>query len=215
MQPIEEMKQRSGAHSYASVLGKSTIDKNSVEYKTIEKAVEILINNGYGIIHGGYAGGAMSAASDTANRLMQEKGLPKEINIGVPQKEHDGLWDRVVDASFTDAAEDIFMRLKIVTSGDIAVICPLGGDGTELEETIVYHENIVRDGIKKFAKSEGKDPIPLIFLQTPNGTNWRKIIETKMQHLATEVRDPAIHTWLHFVDSLEQFEQLIIKLKPQ
>jgi hypothetical protein len=214
MPTISELKEKSGAVAFASVLGKSTIDKNSLEYQTIEKAVEILLNNGYGIIHGGYAGGAMAAASDTANRVIQEKNLPKELNIGVPQKEHDGLWERVTDASFTEAAEDIYTRLKVVTSGDIAVVCPKGGDGTELEETIVFHENVVREGIKKYApERNSSEPTPLIFLQTPTGTNWRKILEAKFTHLDTSIKEFSGYKWLYFIDTLEEFEKLIIELK--
>ncbi len=211
---IQRLKEKSGASVFASVLGKSTINNNSLEYQIIEKAVEILINNGYGVIHGGYSGGAMSATSDTANRVINEKKLPKELNIGVPQKEHDGLWDRVNDASFTDVAEDIYSRLRIVTSGDIVVVCPKGGDGTELEETIVFHENVVREGIKKYDPERSSlDPIPLIFLQTPTGTNWRKIIEAKFKYLDTSVKEFSDYKWLYFIDTLEDFEKLIIGLK--
>ncbi len=211
---IQELKKKSGRSVFASVLGKSTIDENSIEYKMIEKVAEILIENDYGIIHGGYAGGAMAAVSDTANRIIKEKNLTKELNIGVPQKEHDGLWDRVEDASFTEAAEDIYTRLKIVTSGDIAVVCPKGGDGTELEETIIFHENVVREGVKKYAPERSSpNPIPLIFIQTPTGTNWKKILEAKFEYLDTSVKEFSGYKWLYFVDTLEDFEKLIIKLK--
>lgn len=212
MKTIEEIKAKSGAKMFASVMGKSTIDKDSEEYKMIEQAVEVLINHGYGIIHGGYAGGAMSAASDTANRLIKERGLPKELNIGVPQVEHDGLWERVENASFTEVAEDIFTRLKIVASGDIVVIAPLGGDGTELEETIIFHENVVREGIKKYTKDQSREfkkPTPLIFLLTKNGTDWKTIINTKITLLDTSATNSDDHSWIYFVDSLDKFEQLV------
>lgn len=206
MASISDLKDKANVSRFASILGKSSIAKESLEYQTIEQAVEVLIDHGYGIIHGGYAGGAMSAASDTANRLIQERGLPKEVNIGVPQKEHDGLWERVADSSFTEVAEDIFTRLKIVTSGDIAVICPLGGDGTELEETIVFHENVVRTAL-------GRNPKPLIFLQTPSGTDWRKLIQTKLALLATSAQEVTDYDWLYFVDSIEAFEALVSTLE--
>lgn len=206
MSSILELKERANVSAFASIFGKSSIQKETPEYSMIEKAVELLISNGYGIIHGGYAGGAMSAASDTANRLIKERSLTKETNIGVPQKEHDGLWERVSDASFTDVADDIFSRLKVVVSGDIAVVSPLGGDGTELEETIVFHENVIRSGV-------GKSPTPLIFLQTPEGTDWRKLIETKLSVLDTSAQTTSEYSWLHFIDSIEDFEKLIIDLK--
>ncbi len=207
---IEKIKKESKAKYFASVLGKSTIDAETEEYKMIEELTKILLENGYGIIHGGYGGGAMSATSDTANQYIAEHNLSPFLNIGVPQKQHDGLWGRVSEASFTDISEDIFDRLKIVTSGDIAVICPLGGDGTELEETIVFHENIVRDGMNKFGGYE-KKMTPLIFFQTKNGTDWKHLIEEKMKTLCTSVKNPKEYEWLHFVSSLEEFEKVIKK----
>lgn len=211
MKKITELKKLSGATKFASVLGKSTIDQSREEYKMIEQCTEILLENRYGIIHGGYAGGAMQATSDAANRYIEENNLPKELNIGVPQKQHDGLWERVGDASFTKVADDIYQRLQIVTSGDIAVICPLGGDGTELEETIVFHENVVKAGMNKYGGANEK-MTPLIFLQTKNGTDWKKLIQTKLSFLDTSVKNIEEYDWLYFVNSVEEFKQLIKKL---
>lgn len=211
MKTITELKEASGASKFASILGKSTIPSNSEEHKAIENFTVILLQNGYGIIHGGYAGGAMSAASDTANKYIKENNLPVSLNIGVPQIQHDGLWERVTDCSFTEASPDIFQRLQIVTSGDIAVICPLGGDGTELEETIVFHENIVREGMNQYGGHSLK-MTPLIFFQTKNGTNWKHLIEEKLKTLCTAVKDIKEYKWLHFVYSTEEFEKLLQEL---
>lgn len=212
MKSINELKQQSGAVHFASVLGKSTINPASEEYKVIGQFTEVLLRNGYGIIHGGYAGGAMSATSDSANGYIAKHNLSPFLNIGVPQVEHDGLWERVTEASFTDVAEDIFTRLKIVTSGDISIICPLGGDGTELEETIVFHENVVRAGMNKYG-GHNKKMTPLIFFQTKNGTDWKKLIETKLSILDTSVKDINEYPWLYFVNSIEEFEKVIVNLK--
>jgi predicted Rossmann-fold nucleotide-binding protein len=211
MQTINELKNKSGRSRLASILGKSTIDPMGNEYQSIEKITEILFKHSYGVIHGGYAGGAMQAVSDTAQRIIEQEGLSPMCNIAVPQVQHDGLWDRVKQAEFTEASPDIFDRLKIVTSGDIAVICPLGGDGTELEETIVFHENIVKIGMNKYGGHNFK-MTPLIFFQTPNGTNWKKIIETKMSTLDVSVRNTHEYDWLYFVNSIEEFELLIHKI---
>jgi predicted Rossmann-fold nucleotide-binding protein len=209
---INELKQKSGATHFASVLGKSTIDQNSPEYKAIQYFTTILLKNGYGIIHGGYAGGAMQATSDTVNEYIKENNMPPYLNIGVPQSQHDGLWDRVIGAQFTDIADDIFQRIKVVTSGDIAVICPLGGDGTELEETIVFHENVVRMGMNKYGGYNLK-MTPLIFFQTKDGTDWKTLIQKKIDILDVSVENISEYDWLYFIDSLEEFEKLIIKLK--
>lgn len=209
---IEEMKKQSGADCFASVLGKSTIDPQSEEYKSIEELTRVLLENGYGIIHGGYAGGAMAATSDTAEAYIAKHNLSPFLNIGVPQAQHDGLWERVSKASFTDAAGDIYQRLKVVTSGDIAIVCPLGGDGTELEETIIFHENVVRDGMNKYGGYNLK-MTPLIFFQTKNGTDWKHLIEQKMKTICTSVKEPSEYDWLYFVYSIEEFDDLIKKLK--
>lgn len=208
MKTITEFKQLSGVIRFASVLGKSTIDSQSEEYKTIEHFTEVLLKNGYGIIHGGYAGGAMQATSDAANGYITEHSLSPYLNIGVPQKQHDGLWDRVVGATFTEVSEDIYHRLKLVTSGDIAVICPLGGDGTELEETIVFHENVVRAGMNKYGGAHEK-MTPLIFFQTKNGTDWKKLIQIKLVTLDTSVKSIDEYDWLYFVNTIEEFEKVL------
>lgn len=212
MKTINEMKELSGALKFASVLGKSTINSDREEYKFIEQATEVLLRYGYGIIHGGYAGGAMSATSDTAHRYITKHNLSPYLNIGIPQKQHDGLWDRVENASFTEVTSDIYDRLRIVTSGDVAVICPLGGDGTELEETIVFHENVVKAGMNKYGGANEK-MTPLIFLQTKEGTDWKTLIQTKLSILDTSVKDIKEYDWLYFVDSIEEFEKVLENIK--
>lgn len=211
MDNINDLKQRSGANKFASILGKSTINPQSEEYKAIEQFTKILLDNGYGVIHGGYSGGAMSAVSDTAAKYIAKNKLSRHLNIGVPQVQHDSLWERVTDAQFTKSAQDIFVRLKLVTSGNIAIVCPLGGVGTELEETIIFHENIVHEEMNKHGHRE--KIIPLIFFQTKNGTNWKELIKKKINILATSAKSIPDYEWLYFVDSLEEFDLLISKLQ--
>jgi predicted Rossmann-fold nucleotide-binding protein len=213
MANIQDIQKKSGVQNCASVLGKPTISKEHPVYTFIEDATNILLQNGYGIVHGGYAGGAMSAASDMACQYIEAHHLSKELNIGVPQLQHDGLWDRVDGAVFTDPAEDIYARLKSISTCTIAVVCPLGGDGTELEETIIFHENVIREGLLVSAPDKAEPLIPLIFLQTHEGTNWRKILETKISLLDTSRKQLEEYSWLHVVESLSAFEELIMRLK--
>lgn len=210
MKTIEQLKLESGRKIFASVLGKSTINPESEEYKIIEKVTEILFKNGYGVIHGGYTGGAMQAVSDTAQKIIKQENLLPSCNIAVPQVQHDGLWDRVSEAVFINPSQDIYERLKIVTSGDIVIICPLGGDGTELEETVVFHENIVKLGMNKYG-GHNFPMTPLIFIQTKNGTDWKKLIQEKMNILDVSIRDPKEYDWLYFIDLLDEFENVIKK----
>ncbi|HJN85057.1 MAG TPA: hypothetical protein QF873_01915 [Patescibacteria group bacterium] len=196
------MKKASGAKHFASIMGKSSFPSDSAEYKMVYDAVEILLNNGFGIIHGGYAGGAMSATSEAASKYISENGLPLERNIGVPQKQHETLWERVEGAVFTDVAENIFARLNAVTSGDVAIFAPLGGDGTEAEEAIIFHENVTRVAL-------GEQPVAMIFLQTSAGVQWKKLIETKIELLTTSIGGVDEIEWLHFVDSIEELGDLV------
>ena len=209
---INELKKKSEAKLFASVLGKSTMDSQSQGYKLLQNCVRLLINEGFGIIHGGYAGGAMSAASDAANEEILKLNLPLEINIGVPQAQHDGLWDRVESAVFVDAANDIYDRLRVVVSGDIALVASHGGDGTELEENIIFHENIIKMGMLASGK-ETKKPTPIIFLCLPGDTDWETLIRTKMSILDTSVKLPEQYDWIYFVSSIETFSEVVNKLK--
>ena len=202
---IKELKSQSGAKYFASVMGKSTINSRSEEYKMIEDAVVELMKRDFGIIHGGYAGGAMSAASEAAANYLQENSLPTQRNIGVPQKEHEGLWDRARGAVFTNVADNLFSRLHMITSGDIAVFAPLGGDGTEVEESIIFHENIIRG-------YTNEKPVSMIFLQTANGVKWRELISRKIELLDTNIESIEDLEWLHFVNSVEEFKNLLSEL---
>lgn len=205
MDALAELRLKSGVEKFVSVLGKSTIPKESPEYRFIESATEALLSRGCGIIHGGYKGGAMAAASDAAYRYLTAQKLPLERNIGVPMVGHDGLWERVDTAAFTDAPSTIFERLAMVTSGDIAVFAPLGGDGTEAEEAVVFHENMVRTQL-------GSSIVPMIFLQTSTGTQWKQLLEYKLSVLTTGVSNLDSLPWLYFVTTMEEFEGVIDKL---
>lgn len=205
MATIEEMKKKSGAKHFASVMGKSSIPNDSAEYRMVQEAVRVIMAHDLGIIHGGYAGGAMSAASDAASAYIVAHGLPAERNIGVPQLQHEELWDRVESASFTEVADNLFTRLHVIMSGDVAIFAPMGGDGTDVEESIVFHENVIRGYI-------GKKPVPMIFLQTSTGTQWKKLLEAKVGILATNVKDVHATGWIYFIDSIPQFEALIEQL---
>lgn len=203
--PISLLKKASGAKAFASVVGKSTISADCAEYKMIQAAVKVLFEQGFGIIHGGYAGGAMQAASDAASEYILEHGLPAERNIGIPQTQHDVHCERVAGATFTEPAEDLFFRLSAVTSGDLLLVSPVGGDGTEAEVAVVFHENVV-------GLYDDKKPVPMIFLETENGTQWKKLMESKCHYLATAIKDVDACPWLHFVHSIPELESLVKKL---
>ena len=208
---LGELKKRSQATGFASILGKSTIAKESDEYGFMVEATCHLLEQGFGVIHGGYAGGAMSAASDTACAYIAKHRLAPERNIGIPQRQHDGLWERVPGAVFTDASDDIYDRLRLVTGGDIAMVAPLGGDGTELEVATLHHENIIRSTQAETCR--GAKPTPMIFLQTATGTDWKKILAMKMDLLATSIKTLEQCPWILFASSMEEFKERLVQAR--
>ena len=205
---IGNLKKKSKRRLFASIIGKSTIEKSSEEYQRIIQVTQYLIlKKDFGVIHGGYEGGAMSAVSDTANQIIEDKKLPLAINIGMPQVQHDGLWPRVNKASFTESAKDIQDRLRMVLAGDIIVVAPLGGNGTHLEITLAFHENVIRDYRNKKGHNEKIQPI--IFLCTKNGTNWEKLIDTTIKTLDNGKNSAKDYSWIYFAHSLEEFKKIM------
>jgi hypothetical protein len=201
---LSELQQQSGVRHFVSVLGKSTIATENPEYQLLASAVQVVLEQDFGVIHGGYAGGTMSAASDTAVAYLRAHALPAERNIGVPQEQHEGVWERLDGPVFLSPAIDVYDRLRAITAGDIALIAPLGGDGTDLEITAVIHDNLeIRDGRK---------PRPIIFLQTSNGTDWKSLIESKMRCLTTKsFKTFEQCPWILFATSVETFNDAFMR----
>jgi predicted Rossmann-fold nucleotide-binding protein len=208
MNEIDILKHKSGRDFFASIIGKSTIKKDSDEYKMIQDATRYLVaEKNFGVIHGGYEGGAMSAVSEVANEVIEQKELPSETNIGVPQVQHEELWPRVAKAVFTDPAQDIQDRLRMVLAGDVVVVAPLGGDGTHLELTLAIHENIIKDYRNKHGHQDAVQPI--IFICTKNGTDWKTLINTTVKLLDNSKESADEYEWIHFVNTLDDFKKII------
>lgn len=206
MPTVLELKEQSGAGLFASFIGKSKIAKNTHSYKMIEVATMILLRQGFGVIHGGFAGGAMLAVSEAADAVIAEQNLLPEFNIAVPQLQFDHL-PRVSGAVFTDPANDIFDRLRAILSGDIIIVSPSGALGTNLELSAAIHENIYCEYFKQSAR-----PKPIIFLQAPRGTDWRKLLVIKSEILGLK-RDLSSYDWLYFIYSKDDLNNLLISLK--
>lgn len=202
---VNELKQQSGVKYYASLFGKSVIDEKSDEYSIIKDITKFLLESGFGVMHGGYVGGAMSAINDMATEIITKNNLSPFLHIAVPQKDHDENWERVKDAQFTNTADDIFDRLRMITTSDIAIVLPKGGIGTQLEWTTVFHENQIKEYLKRKVQ-------PLVFYITPNGTNWKEIVNNILQNLDMKEQSSG-NEWVHFVHSMDEFKIVIEKLK--
>lgn len=206
MSTVSELKEQSGAKLFASFIGGSKIAKNTHSYKMIEVATMILLRQGFGVIHGGFAGGAMLAVNDMANLVIAEQNLASEFNIAVPQLQFDHL-PRVSGAVFTDSARDIFDRLRAILSGDIIIVSPSGALGTNLELSTAIHENVYCQYFKQSAK-----PKPIIFLQATRGTDWKKLLITKSEILGLK-RYLSSYDWLYFIYSKDDLNNLLASLK--
>ena len=206
MPTVSELKEQSGAKLFASFIGGSKIAKNTHSYKMIEVATMILLRQGFGVIHGGFAGGAMLAVNDMANLVIAEQNLASEVNIAVPQLQFDHL-PRVSGAVFTDSARDIFDRLRAILSGDIIIVSPSGALGTNLELSAAIHENVYCEYFHEFIK-----PKPIIFLQATRGTDWKKLLITKSEILGLK-RYLSSYDWLYFIYSKDDLNNLLVSLK--
>lgn len=183
-----------------SIIGKSTVDKNLKEFKMMQDLSKKLVSSGIGVIHGGYAGGIMEAVSNGANEAIQEKCLSKEFNVGIPEERFDKDWPRVIGASFSNPAQDIFDRLRMVTAGDAVVVAPIGGDGTALEIDIIIHENLL-------AKYSGQKIKPIIFIETEHGTKWKEFISGR--NLLATSEKVLEKDWVYFVTTTESVVNII------
>ena len=201
---IETIRQSSGAKYFASLFGKSTIEHNGTDYKIIKDVTRVLLEKGYGVIHGGYAGGAMEAVNESALEFIRSEHKSPCLNIAVPHVGFDSKWNRVTGATFTEAAEDIFDRLRIINSGDIMVVLPKGGWGTQLELTLAIHEN-------QIAESLGGKIKPIIFVSSEIGTKWEDLLKYTIEHL--DLPDQSVDkTWIYFVNSAKELGEIVDKI---
>lgn len=199
MVSIAEIKERSKASYFVSFFGKSTVPEESLDYQLMKRIAAYVVESGAGVIHGGYTGGMMEAVSSGAQEVIERKALSSDLNIGVPHALHDKTHGRrTLKSVFTQAMPDTFDRLRAVVSGDVAIVCSVGGDGTELEATYLFSENT-------FAEK----PTPLIYVQTEAGTQWSEIVETKIRVLSHDEKSIADFPWLHIARSYEEAITLI------
>lgn len=192
MPTLNELRSQSGTLCFVSFFGKSSVPPESPDYQLVERIAQHVIERGAGVIHGGYALGMMEAVSNGARYSIDKKSLPPQRNIGIPQKDHDH-WPRVKTALFSDICTDSLDRLRLVTQGNIGVVCPIGGDGTFTELAYVFGENAIRSRKK-----------PLVIIETPTGTQWSRIIQSMVTTLNHEEKTIAEYSWLYITHSYEE-----------
>lgn len=198
---FEEYRARAGNPLYIACFGKTFLEPESEMYKLSERIGEVVVENGFGVLHGGYIG-AMGAVSKGANTAIEKDASKNEYwNIGVPMYLFDKELERSSSAHLP-AARDISDRKEaLVTFCDACVVLPSGGFGTLLETLEIFHSN-------QIAEKFGGKIRPLFFV----GDNWKPLFEAICEHLDMNKQSSG-ETFTHFLASVEELERELKLLK--
>lgn len=190
-------KKKAGNISYVACFGKTFIDKNSREYELAENVAELIIDDGFGVIHGGYTG-IMEASSYGADRaIKKDKNKNSYWNIGVPMVIFDKELKRASKINLP-TAKDISDRKKaLIEFCDICVVLPSGGFGTILESLEIFH-------INQLAEKFGGKIRPLIFI----GGNWQKIFDSLYKNLDMN-KQKGGESFVYFIKSLKELNNIL------
>jgi len=182
-----KLKQQTGK-KYIAIFGKTFIDDTSEEYKRLELFASEIINNDFGVVHGGYVG-LMKAVSDGANKSIIEHDKNKELNIGVIEESLEFNNVPKSDCMHTFPARGIMERADtLIKLSDCVVVAERGGFGTLLEIVGVFHMNQLN---KKF----GGLVRPIIFI----GGEWLKLYSDIISSLDMHNQDDG-KSFIYFVD---------------
>lgn len=182
---------------YASCFGKSTIPREDADYQLIKDMVKILVRHNVGVVQGGYAGGAMGAVDEAAveEATRLEASEPKKWSIGIPVSSFEEGWGPTTEGTRIAPVETVEERLqKMAELSDFYITLPRGGTGTAHE--LIHF--LLRSTYFETT------PKPIIVY----GNHWKKLLETLFE--LTDTSD-TIETfpWLHFVSTLEEFEEKV------
>ena len=195
------IKERAGNPPYVACFGKTFVEETDPNYHTSREIGKMLVELGFGVLHGGYTG-TMQAVSSGANEAIKiDLNKSLDWNVGVPTVTFDGNVQRTESTMLT-SAENIFDRKRIlVDSCDACIALPVGGVGTFLEVLEIFHLNQIH------IKFGGKVR-PIIFF----GGKWKFLMETLKETLdLTGQADGG--TFSVYVDSLEALKEELDKLQ--
>ncbi len=200
-QKIKEFQTLAGNPLYISCNGKTFLDTTSPEFLFAKEIGELLIEQGFGIIHGGYTG-IMQAVSEGAD-IAIDRDTRKSIhlNIGVPLAHINNelpLSSRVN----CPPAQTLFERQELLlTHASAALIFPSGGFGTLAEAVQLFHMN-------QHAKKFNTDVVrPIIFIGGP----WKQIFAHLVSHL--DMNNQSIgEESTYFIETKEELLDILKKL---
>ncbi len=194
-------KEKAHCLSYIACFGKTFVGEEEENYKTSQEIGRLVVNSGFGVIHGGYIG-TMQAVSNGANEgIKQDENKNAFWNIGVPMKTFDKDVKRA-DCSQLTATENILDRKRVlVEMCDACVVLPVGGMGTLLEVIEIFHVNQINS---KFG-----GPIkPIIFY----GKIWKELMKDIESKLDLKGQSNG-EDFTYYVDTLDQLKDTLVKIK--
>lgn len=194
-------KKLAGSPSYAACFGKTFLDQKSSEYKTADKVAQLLIEHGFGVIHGAYSG-VMEASSRGADKaIAADKKKNHYWNIGVPMRIFDKELKRSSRVNLPSAKDISDRKRALIDFCDVCIVLPSGGFGTLLESLEIFHMN-------QLAEKFGGKIRPLIFLKG----NWKKIFDDLYRDLDM-TKQKGGQSFAYFPKTIGQLEKIIIRLK--
>ncbi|HNS34408.1 MAG TPA: LOG family protein [bacterium] len=196
-----EYKKKAGNINYIACFGKTFLDKDSQEYKLAKDVSELIIKNGFGVIHGGYTG-IMEASSLGADRaIKKDKEKNKYWNIGVPMIVFDKELERSSEINLPPAKDISDRKKALIEFCDICVVLPSGGFGTILEALEIFHTN-------QLAEKFGGKIRPLVFI----GGNWKKIFNSLYRNLDMNKQKNG-ESFVYFIKSLKELDGILSILR--
>lgn len=193
-------KEKAGNPPYVACFGKTFVDENDQNYLTSKEIGKIVVESGFGVLHGGYIG-TMQAVSSGANEgIKLDEKKNKFWNIGVPMK----IFDKdVVKADCTQltSTENILDRKRVlVEMCDACIALPVAGFGTLLEIIEIFHVNQIN------VKFGGKIK-PIIFY----GTMWKELMGEIMRKLDLKGQTSG-GEFTFYVENIKQLQEVLKKL---
>ncbi len=193
-------KEKAGNPVYVACFGKTFINEDDSNYQISKEIGKLIVESGFGVIHGGYIG-TMEAVSEGANEsIKQDSGKNKFWNIGVPMKTFDAGVKRA-DCSQLTATENILDRKRVLVDiCDACIVLPVGGMGTLLEVIEIFHVNQINE-------KYGGPLKPLIFY----GKFWKELMDSILSKLDLKAQSDG-KNFTTYVDDLQELKEILLKI---
>jgi len=193
-------KKEAGDVLYVSCFGKTFLDNETSEYKLAEKVSGVIIDNGFGVLHGGYSGVMEAVSKGAVNAIKKDKTKNKYYNIGVPMHVFDRELTRSAEINLPPAKDISDRKKALVEFCDICVVLPSGGFGTMVEVLEIFHLN-------QIAEKFGGKIRPLIFIKG----NWKKILDNLYKNLDIQNQKGG-ESFTYFIDSTKELDEILKKI---